>query len=380
MTVGFGIHQPAKAHTVVHVPVGTAGYDIIIGERVISEAGMLLKDIIPGKRAMIVTDDHVASRYLHRLTGALASAEIRNTTFILPAGESTKSVDQLLQLIGNILSQEPDRQTAIIALGGGVIGDIAGCAASLVLRGLPFIQIPTTLLAQVDSSVGGKTGVNTNYGKNTLGSFYQPKTVLIDLSTLETLPKRELLAGYAEIVKYGVIGDAMFFEWLECNAAPMLEGNIKLLTHAIATSCQAKSAIVAEDEKEVTGKRALLNFGHTFAHALEAETGFSNTLLHGEAVAIGMILAAALSEKLKLCGSRTMGRIKEHLASVGMRTGLREVQEMWNLQQLLEHMSHDKKAEAGQLNFVLTRGIGSAEIVKGVDRNAVHAVLTEALQ
>lgn len=372
--------EDKKPHTIVHVPLEASGYDIVIGERVISEAGSLLKGIIKSNRAIIVTDDNVASRYLHRLTGALASAEIRTTSFILPAGEATKSVDQLLQLISNILSQEPDRGTAIIALGGGVIGDIAGCAASLVLRGLPFIQIPTTLLAQVDSSVGGKTGVNTAYGKNTFGSFYQPKIVLIDITTLESLPKRELLAGYAEVMKYGAIGDAMFFEWLECNAGAILAGDLELLTRAIATSCKAKADIVAEDEKEISGKRALLNFGHTFAHALEAETGFGDTLLHGEAVAIGMILAAALSEKLKLCGNRTTGRFKDHLAAVGLRTDLKDVKDMWNVQQLLSHMAHDKKAEDGSLNFVLTRGIGSAEIVKKVPRTVVQEVIAEALQ
>ncbi len=369
-----------KEHTVVHVPLGAASYDVVIGERVISEAGAYLSAVVKCKRAIIVTDDNVASRYLHRLTGSLSSADIRCTSFILPSGEATKSTDQLLKLVHNILSQEPDRHTAVIALGGGVIGDIAGCAASLVLRGLPFVQIPTTLLAQVDSSVGGKTGVNTAYGKNTLGSFYQPKIVLVDISALETLPKRELLAGYAEIVKYGLINDAMFFEWLEVNANSLLGGKVDVLTRAIATSCKAKADIVAEDEREISGKRALLNFGHTFAHALEAETGYGPDLLHGEAVAIGMLMAAMLSEKLKLCGQRTSSRIREHLSSVGLRTNLKDVREMWNVNQLIAHMAHDKKAEHGALNFVLTRGIGSAEVVKGVDKELVRTVITEALQ
>jgi 3-dehydroquinate synthase len=369
-----------KEHTVVHVPLGAMSYDIIIGERVLAETGAILSDVVKCKRAIIVTDDNVASRYLHRLTGSLAAAEIRCTSFILPSGEATKSTDQLLKLVHNILSQEPDRHTAVIALGGGVIGDIAGCAASLVLRGLPFVQIPTTLLAQVDSSVGGKTGVNTSYGKNTMGSFYQPKIVLIDITTLETLPKRELLSGYAEIAKYGLIADAMFFEWLEVNANALLSGNVDLLTRAIATSCKAKAEIVAEDEREISGKRALLNFGHTFAHALEAETGYGPDLLHGEAVGVGMVLAAALSERLRLCGQRTTTRIREHLSSVGLRTSLREVREMWNINQLIAHMAHDKKAEHGALNFVLTRGIGSAEIVKNVDKELVRDIITEALQ
>lgn len=371
------VKQQEQLQTLL-VELGSRSYSIHIGEKLLGEAGGWLKQIGTNHRAIIVTDENVGQFYLHRLTGALATAGINSASIVLPAGEQAKCWTQLDALIGKIMEQSPDRATMVIALGGGVIGDLAGVAASLVLRGLPFIQMPTTLLAQVDSSVGGKTGINTVYGKNTLGAFYQPKMVLIDTSTLKTLPKRQLLAGYAEVIKYGLIYDAEFFDWLLANGSAVVAGDEDALRHAIAVSCQTKAVIVAEDETE-QGKRAWLNFGHTYAHAFERELDYSDDLLHGEAVAIGMVMALKLSAKLGHTDATAAEQLEDHLTTIGLRTSPKQVREMWNVDALMQHMTRDKKAQAGKLTFVLAKAISEVFIAKDVDASIVRNVIAEEL-
>ena len=285
------------------VDLGDRSYDIHVGEGLLERTGELLRHILPIPSVLIVTDKTVADLHLGTLQAALDKSDIKYQTVVLPAGEQTKSFKELEALLETLLAYKPERNTTLIAFGGGVIGDITGFAASILLRGVPFIQIPTTLLAMVDSSVGGKTGINTKYGKNLVGTFYQPKCVLADISLLKTLPKREFLAGYAEVVKYGFIQDATFFEELEKNASQL--NNSAHLKHMIMTSCKAKADIVEKDERE-GGIRALLNLGHTFAHALEAEMGYDGRLLHGEAVAIGLVLAFSFSVSRDLCPKKIM--------------------------------------------------------------------------
>jgi 3-dehydroquinate synthase len=365
----------------MHVPVALshAPYTITIGERLLTHAGEHLAAHLTSKKAIVVTDEAVGRIYLHRLSNALASIDVRSAPVLVPVGEGAKSLPHFTALLEQILALAPDRNTTLIALGGGVVGDLTGFAASVVLRGLPFIQIPTTLLAQVDSSVGGKTGVNTAYGKNVVGSFYQPKAVLIDVDTLETLPLRERLAGYAEVVKYGAIGDADFFAWLEHNGAALLAGDKTLQMEAIAKSCKAKAAVVMQDEKETKGLRALLNFGHTFGHALEAEMGYSDALLHGEAVAIGMVFAAKLSAKLGHLAPEVAARLEAHLRAVGLHTSVKNLQKPFTAEALLTHMTHDKKAENGALTFVLLKAMGQAFVAKHIAPDSVRALLQEEL-
>ncbi len=282
-----------------------------------------------------------------------------------------------------LLDQRPDRKTTLVALGGGVVGDLTGFAASVLLRGVDFIQVPTTLLAQVDSSVGGKTGINTRHGKNLVGAFYQPRLVLADTDVLDTLPRRELLAGYAEVAKYGLIDDPAFFEWCENNAADLLNGDAAKRTYAIEQSCRAKARVVAADERETTDLRALLNLGHTFAHALEAETGFGPDLLHGEAVGAGMAMAFDLSAKLGLCPAGDAQRVRAHLGAVGLPVRLRAIggdnKRRWDAARLIDHMRGDKKAEAERLTFVLARGIGKAFVTRDVDEGQLRGLLDAAV-
>lgn len=361
----------------LRVELGHRGYDIIVGERLLARAGELIALQAKSKRVIIVSDETVAKFYLHRLTGALEEKNIHTRNVIIKPGEASKNLKTFSKLMETLLEQKPDRKTALIALGGGVVGDLTGFAASVLLRGVDFIQIPTTLLAQVDSSVGGKTGINSAFGKNMIGSFYQPKLVLADVSTLGSLPKRELLCGYAETVKYGLISDPEFFAWLEKNAAAMLAGNVELMTRAIVKSCAAKAAIVAADEKE-SGVRALLNFGHTFGHALEAETGFGNKLLHGEAVAIGMILAFETSVAMGLCDAGDLARVLRHFEAIGLPASPRAVRRKWNIDHLMKHFAHDKKVKDGKLTFILTRGIGKAFITQEVNASQLRDVLAQA--
>jgi 3-dehydroquinate synthase len=297
----------------LRVDLGPRSYEILVGENLIATAGAHLKPVLRQPRCFIVTDSTVAELYLAALERALSDAGIEIEAFVVPAGEATKDFDHLAQLCGRILEARLERQTTLVALGGGVIGDLAGFAAAILLRGIDFVQVPTTLLAQVDSSVGGKTGINTPQGKNLVGVFHQPRLVLADTGVLSTLPRRQLLAGYAEVVKYGLLGDAAFFQWLEGHGHLVVDGDPTAVRRAITHACAMKAAIVADDEREA-GARALLNLGHTFGHALEAECGYGDELLHGEAVAIGMVMAFELSAQLGFCSPEETDRVRRHLA------------------------------------------------------------------
>lgn len=361
----------------LRVGLGKRSYDIVIGDRLLAGAGEYIAPVLKGGRVIVVSDEPVARLYLHRLTGALEKSGIRHRSIILPAGEGTKNFAAFSGLVEQVLSQQPDRNTALVALGGGVVGDVTGFAASVLLRGIDFIQIPTTLLAQVDSSVGGKTGINSTFGKNLIGTFHQPRLVLCDIGVASTLPLRAMKAGYAEILKYALIKDARLFAWLEKNATKLLAGNAKALAEAVARSCKIKAAIVAGDESE-SGKRALLNFGHTFAHAFEAETGYGDTLLHGEAVAIGMLLALEMSAKTGLCPQADVERVRRHYRKAGLLDSPLAVRKTWDVERLMRHMAYDKKAVDGRMTLILSRGIGKAVIVKNAEKSAVQAVLVEA--
>ena len=367
----------------LRVDLAGRGYDIAIGPGLIDRAGELSAKLLARPRVMIVSDDVVAERYGARLFNSFKKAGIEASILFVPAGERSKEFDIFGQLVNALLDQRPDRKTTLVALGGGVVGDLAGFAASVLLRGIDFIQVPTTLLAQVDSSVGGKTGINTRHGKNLVGAFYQPRLVLADTDVLDTLPRRELLAGYAEVVKYGLIDDPAFFDWCEKNAADLLGGDAAKRTYAIEQSCRAKARIVAADERETTDLRALLNLGHTFAHALEAETDFGPDLLHGEAVGAGMAMAFDLSARLGLCPASDAARVRAHLGAVGLPVRLRSIggdnRRQWNAARLIEHMRGDKKAQAGNLTFILTHGIGKAFVTRDVDEKALRGLLDEAI-
>ncbi|MGE4062810.1 MAG: 3-dehydroquinate synthase [Rhodospirillaceae bacterium] len=365
---------------VVAVPLGARSYDIHVGCGLLAHTGALAAPLLVQPRVFIVTDSRVAPLYLEATARSFTAAGVRTDHAIVPAGEASKNFAHLSRLVDDMLAAKCERGTMIVALGGGVIGDLAGFAASMLLRGVDFIQIPTTLLSQVDSSVGGKTGINTRAGKNLVGSFHQPRLVIADTDVLGTLPRRELLAGYAEVAKYGLLGDAAFWTWLESNATAMLAGDPILLRHAIVTSCAAKAAVVAADEKE-GGVRALLNFGHTFGHALEAEMGYGEALLHGEAVAIGMVLAFELSARLGHCSPADAARVRAHLESVGLptRPPRRSPRGAVTATGLIAHMSQDKKMKDGAVNFVLARRIGQAFLSRDVPTAALEATLSAAL-
>jgi 3-dehydroquinate synthase len=364
----------------VHVDLGSRAYDILIGRGLLTEAGHLLLAMMPRRKTMIVTDENVARHHLATLEAALAAAGIDSSSVVLPAGETTKSFSSLETLCDSLLAAELERKDAVIALGGGVIGDLTGFASSIIRRGIGFVQIPTTLLAQVDSSVGGKTGINTRHGKNLIGSFYQPSLVLADLELLHTLPLRERAAGYAEVAKYGLLGDSEFFSWLETHGEAVIAGDHHAVLQAVETSCRAKAAIVVEDETE-TGRRALLNLGHTFAHALEAATGYSQLLLHGEAVAIGMVQAFRFSEKLGHCATGTANRVAAHLKHVGLPVDTKAIaKHLPPPARMAAIMRQDKKASGGRLTFILVHAIGAAFVAKNVDEDAVIEFLTQDLE
>lgn len=361
--------------TRIDINLGERSYPILIGEGLLDTAGDHLAALLPRKRTAIVTDENVADNHLQRLLDACEKAGIEAEPIVLPAGESSKSFPHLEWLCEQLLELGIERKDAIIAFGGGVIGDLVGFAASILRRGCPFVQIPTTLLSQVDSSVGGKTGINTPQGKNLIGAFHQPKLVLIDTAVPDTLPDRELMAGYAEVVKYGLIDDPAFFAWLEENVEDVLSGDPAKRAHAIATSCRAKARVVEQDEFETKGLRALLNLGHTFGHALEAEKGYGGELLHGEGVALGMVLAFELSVEMGLCPPEDLERVRNHLASVGLPTTLAKVGLEGMGETLVAHMAQDKKMEAGRLTFILARGIGKSFLERNVDMEQVKALL-----
>jgi 3-dehydroquinate synthase len=363
----------------LRVELGPRSYDILIGRGLMASAGRHLRPLLKQPRVIAVTDSTVAALHLASLTRALGDAGIACHPLVLPAGEQSKSFEQLEVVIDRLLEARIERSSVLVALGGGVIGDLAGFAASIVLRGIDFVQIPTTLLAQVDSSVGGKTGIDTRRGKNLVGSFHQPRLVLADIDTLATLPRRQVLAGYAEIVKYGLIGDAAFFAWLEDHGSALRDGDEAARQYAVKVSCAAKARIVAEDERE-SGVRALLNLGHTFAHALEAECGYSDDLLHGEAVAIGLVMAFDLSARLGLCAPDEAARVERHLAAVGLPTEPTSIAgRVWDIERLIDHMRSDKKVQGGRITFVLARGIGRAFVARDVDLQEVSGLLEEAL-
>jgi 3-dehydroquinate synthase len=360
----------------IKVRLGRRSYDIHVAAGAIGRAGRLLKPFAPDFVA-IVTDSHVAAHHLEPLVASLERERIEARPIALGPGEGAKSFHSLERLCGALLRAGVDNGGLIVALGGGVIGDLTGFAAGVLKRGVDFAQIPTTLLAQVDSSVGGKTAINMVEGKNLVGVFHQPRIVIADTATLATLSPRELRAGYAEVVKYGALGDADFFHWLETHGAAALRGEAAGLEHIVAHSCRMKAGIVARDERE-KGERALLNLGHTFGHALEAATGYSVRLLHGEGVAIGMVLAFRLSARLGLAPTADGERLARHLRDSGLPTEISDIAGAHpDADTLLAHMMHDKKAKGGQLTFVLVRGIGQAFTTRDVPLDAVRAVLAE---
>jgi 3-dehydroquinate synthase len=367
----------------IHVDLAGRSYDIAVGPGLIDQAGALSKPLLAAPRVTIVSDATVAPLYGARLAASFDKAGVKATSVTVPAGESSKEFTAFGRLMNELLDRRPDRKTTLVALGGGVVGDLTGFAASVLLRGVDFIQVPTTLLAQVDSSVGGKTGINTRHGKNLVGAFYQPRLVLADTDVLDTLPRRELLAGYAEVAKYGLIDDPAFFAWCEQNGAAVLAGDAARRTYAIEQSCLAKARIVAADERETTDLRALLNLGHTFGHALEAETGFGSDLLHGEAVGTGMAMAFDLSARLGLCPAADAERVRRHLGAVGLPMRLRSIggdnRRTWDAARLIDHMRGDKKATDGKLTFILARGIGKAFVSREVDEKALRGLLDDAV-
>ena len=359
----------------LRVELDERGYDILVGPGLIATAGRHILPLMRRKQAVVVTDTTVARAHLQPLVDSLDTAGIAHQQIVLPPGEGTKDLAHFGRLVDDVLACNIERGTMLVALGGGVVGDICGFAAATLLRGIDFVQIPTTLLAQVDSSVGGKTAINSRAGKNLVGAFHQPELVLIDPQVLDTLPARQQRAGYAEVVKYGLIDDFAFFEWCEANGAALLAGDSAAREYAIAHSVAAKARIVAEDERETTGKRALLNLGHTFGHALEAETGFSDRLLHGEGVAAGMALAFGFSAARGLCPGQDAERVAAHLRAVGLPDGLAAAGIAASGARLVEHMLHDKKMDAGTLPFLLAEGIGRTYLDKTVDLGEVAEFL-----
>ena len=352
--------------------VSDASYDILIGDGLLAETGDLLAARLGVRRCLVVTDGNVAPLYLARLEAALQKAgHTLLPAAVVSPSERTKNYAGLLQLLGLLLAAGVDRKTVIIALGGGVIGDLAGFAASIVLRGVDFVQVPTTLLAQVDSSVGGKNGIDTPYGKNTVGTFYQPRLVVADVALLDSLPIREVRSGYAEVVKYGLINDAAFFAWCEDHGAKLLKGDRAAQREAVRVSCANKAKIVVADEREA-GQRALLNLGHTFGHALEAMTGYSDALKHGEAVAIGMALAFDFSAQNGLCAVAEAEKVSRHLHAIGLPTS--PAPYVQDVDGVMERMAQDKKADNGKMTLILARGIGQSYVERNVDESAVRAL------
>jgi 3-dehydroquinate synthase len=362
----------------LRVELGDRGYDILVGSQLIERAGREMLPLLRRRQAVVVTDEVVAGHYLAALRDSLSEAGIAHNAVLLPPGEETKDLAHFGRLAEDILAIGIERGTMLVALGGGVVGDVTGFAAATLLRGIDFVQIPTTLLAQVDSSVGGKTGINTRAGKNLIGAFYQPRLVVADTASLASLPRRELLAGYAEIVKYGLIRDAGFFAWLEAEGGAVCALAAEALRRAVMTSCAMKAEIVAGDERE-EGDRALLNFGHTFGHALETETGFSARLLHGEAVALGMVLAFDFAVRLDLVPEEEAQRMRRHLDDKGLPTRMSQVGLAGTpAERLLAHMTKDKKVRDGRITLILPHRIGDAFVMKDAPLDPLRQFLAEA--
>jgi 3-dehydroquinate synthase len=366
----------------VHVPLGDRAYDVRIGEGLVTVAGAHIAPLLgKKKRVCVITEENVAALHLDILQGGLAAAGIEMEALILPAGESTKSWAELNKSVEWLLAQKVERNDVVVAFGGGVIGDLAGFAASILRRGVRFVQIPTSLLAQVDSSVGGKTGINSpDAGKNLIGAFHQPSLVLADVSVLGTLTSRDFLSGCGEVVKYGMLGDEAFFEWLEVNGPLMAAGDVAARTYAVKRSVEMKAEIVVRDETE-QGDRALLNLGHTFCHALEAATGYSDRLLHGEGVAIGCALAYELSARLGLCAQEAPSRVRAQIKAMGMKCDLKDIEgDLPSAEALVDLMAQDKKVLDGQLRFILARSIGESFVTSDVPREAVLKVIEDGLR
>lgn len=363
----------------VHVPLPGRAYDVHIGAGLLGQAGAFIAPFLSRPKVVVLTEERVAGLHLETLRAGLDAAGIDMTALALSPGEGSKSWAGLTKSLDWLLDQKVERGDMVIAFGGGVIGDLAGFAAAILRRGVRFIQIPTTLLAQVDSSVGGKTGINAPQGKNLIGAFHQPSLVLADVDVLGTLTPRDFLAGYGEVVKYGCLGDADFFDWLEQNAPLMAAGDTGLRIEAVRHSVAMKAGIVTRDEKE-NGERALLNLGHTFGHALEAATGYSDRLLHGEGVAIGCALAFEVSARMGLMSQESPSRLRAHLAAMGMKKDLVDIAgDLPDTAGLISLMGQDKKVQAGRLNFILARAIGAAFVTDQVDMDVVRMVLNEGL-
>jgi 3-dehydroquinate synthase len=379
MTASARSAPAATVPELVKVNLGARSYDIVIGRGVADTLGARIAALRPGAKTFIVTDENVARLILPAIVRALGRAGVKTDSIVVPPGEASKSFAVFELVCEAIVAARIERGDLVVALGGGVIGDLAGFAAAVVRRGLDYVQVPTTLLAQVDSSVGGKTAIDSSHGKNLIGAFHQPILVVADTALLDTLPIREFRAGYAEMVKYGLLGDLAFFDWLDANLKDVFAGG-PARDHAIAVSCRAKAAIVARDERE-TGDRQLLNLGHTFGHALEAACGYSDRLLHGEAIAIGMALAFEFSAARQGLSSRAeAARVSRHLAAAGLPTRIQDIPPpLPSIGELMELIAQDKKINRGRLTFILTRGIGDAFIEKGVDAAEVRAFLSEKL-
>ena len=363
----------------VKVALGPRAYDVVIGRGLLASLGRRLQALKPGAKAAIVTDANVEKLLLAATQSGLAAADVPATHISVPPGEGSKSFAMFERVCEALIAAKLERGDVVVALGGGVVGDLAGFCAAAVRRGLDYVQVPTTLLAQVDSSVGGKTAINSRHGKNLIGAFHQPILVIADTALLDSLPPREFRAGYAEVAKYGLLGDAGFFAWLEANADDVFAGAGAAREHAIATSCRMKAEIVARDERE-TGDRALLNLGHTFGHAFEAAAGFSGRLLHGEAVALGMALAFDFSARLGLLPQAEAERVKRHLGEAGLPTHIRDVPGgVPGVDALMDLMAQDKKVKRGRLTFILVRAVGAAFVAPDVDAAQVRAFLADKL-
>ncbi|HWT57775.1 MAG TPA: 3-dehydroquinate synthase [Rhizobium sp.] len=367
----------ASTAQTVHVPLGERAYDILIGPGLIARAGAEIASRLRGRKAAVVTDENVAPLYLKALVASLEEAGIASAAVVLPAGEKTKSFEHLMTACDKVLEARVERNDCVIALGGGVIGDLSGFAAGIVRRGVRFVQVPTSLLSQVDSSVGGKTGINSRHGKNLIGVFHQPDLVLADTDVLNTLSEREFRAGYAEVAKYGLIDKPDFFAWLEANWQAVFTGGSARI-EAIAASCQAKADVVVADERE-NGQRALLNLGHTFGHALEAATAYdSSRLVHGEGVSIGMVLAHEFSARMNLASPDDARRVERHLQEVGLPTRMSDIPgELPPAETLMDAIAQDKKVKSGKLTFILTRGIGQSFVADDVPASEVVSFLRE---
>ncbi len=363
----------------VHVALGERSYDILIGDHLLSDAAKWIEPHLKNSRVWIVTDELVADLHLAKLEKSLKKSGISCHSLALPAGEKTKSWVELERVVEWLIAEKVERDDVVIAFGGGVIGDLAGFAAAILRRGVEFVQIPTSLLSQVDSSVGGKTGINSPLGKNLIGAFHQPKLVLADVALLASLSEREFLAGYGEVAKYGLLGDEQFFNWLEMNGPALKSGDVDARIYAVKRSCEMKSEIVARDEKE-RGDRALLNLGHTFGHALEAATGYSDRLLHGEGVSIGCALAFETSQRLGHCSQEAPSRVREHFAEMGMSVDLSDIPgKLPDVDGLIGLMSQDKKVRSGEIVFIMANEIGNTFVARDVDLEVVRSVLGNAL-